>query len=67
LVWPDAAPLCSQNAIGVLVSAAIVRECKNRAITSETYGHWSHEMGDRAASLREAWASRDKYRGDISK
>lgn len=28
----------------------------NAAITTETYGHWSREMGTRAASLREAWA-----------
>ena len=30
---------------------------ENVAITSETYGHWSHEMGSRAASLRQAWAA----------
>jgi integrase len=28
----------------------------NVAITSETYGHWSREQGNRAASLRAAWA-----------
>jgi integrase len=30
---------------------------ENVQITSETYGHWSTEMGSRAASLRAAWAS----------
>jgi integrase len=34
----------------------------NVAITSETYGHWSREMGDRAASLREAWAEQREER-----
>jgi hypothetical protein len=28
-------------------------------LTHETYGHWSDEMGDRAANLREAWANGD--------
>jgi hypothetical protein len=28
-------------------------------LTHETYGHWSDEMGDRAANLRAAWAKRD--------
>jgi hypothetical protein len=27
--------------------------------THETYGHWSDEMGDRAANLRAAWANGD--------
>jgi integrase len=26
-------------------------------LTHETYGHWSDEMGDRAANLRAAWAA----------
>jgi len=28
-------------------------------LTHETYGHWSDEMGDRAANLRAAWANGD--------
>jgi hypothetical protein len=30
---------------------------ENTKITSETYGHWSREMGHRASALREAWGA----------
>jgi integrase len=43
-----------------IADVAVEMGHENSAITSETYGHWSHEMGDRAASLREAWAAADQ-------
>jgi integrase len=40
-----------------IADVAVEMGHENSAITGKTYGHWSREMGDRAASLREAWAA----------
>jgi hypothetical protein len=50
-------PISSLKAGVPIADLSVEMGHENSVITSETYGHWSREMGNRAAALRETWAS----------